>query len=110
MKIIITESQADSIKRIKVMEKYIDDILSDYNWYEGIDKVSVEKYVLHRTKEAIPLYIFYIKTNDFGKSFNDSDSDNSSMTDDVDEMFTLLFPYNKPGEPSAAWVFRYVSP
>ena len=91
------------------MERYIDDILSGYDWYEGVDKVSVESYVLYRTKEAIPLYVFYIKTNDYVKSHHDSDSDNSDMTKDVDVMFTLLFPYNKPGEPSAAWVFRYVN-
>jgi hypothetical protein len=110
MKIIITEDQVNSIKKIKTMEKYIDEVLSSCDWYEGIDKVSVERYILYRTKEAIPLYVFYIKTNDFVKSHYDSDSDNSNITEDVDELFTLLFPYDQSNNPTAAWVFRYVMP
>jgi hypothetical protein len=44
MKYLITEEQASTVKKINVMEKFIDMILSEYDWYEGIDKVSVEKY------------------------------------------------------------------
>lgn len=113
MKIIITESQADSIKKIKVMEKYIDDVLSSYDWYEGIDKVTVETYRHYdshdKEKYEIPLYVFYIITNDHVQSQIDSDSDNTSMTDDIDEMFTSLFPPVKNNRRlSAAWVLRYV--
>ncbi len=94
------------------MERYIDEVLSSCDWYEGIDKVSVEDFRMSGyNKKTIPLYVFYIKTNDFVKSRIDSDSDNSNITEDVDELFTLLFPYDRlSNQPTAAWVFRYVMP
>jgi hypothetical protein len=90
MKIIITEDQVESIKKIRVLEKYIDHILSEYPWYEGIDS-------------------FFIKTNDHEQSFHDADSDNSPITDDIDDMFASLFP-KKDGKWTAVWVFNYVDP
>ena len=112
MKIIITEEQADTIKRIKVMERFIDQILSDYDWYEGIDRVKVEEFRTSRyDQNTIPLYVFYIITNndesayrDASKSFNDRSND---IIDGVDDMFESLFPY-KDNKLSAAWVFRFV--
>jgi hypothetical protein len=108
MKIIITEEQADTVKRIKVMERFIDQILSDYDWYEGIDKVSVEEYRLNGyDKISIPLYVFYVTTNDYEKSYHDYKYDASTYIE-IDDMFNSLFPYNKPGHPSAVWVVRWV--
>jgi len=115
MKIIITESQADTIRKVKVMEKYIDEVLSDYDWYEGINKVTVDNYLHYDSHDEemydVPLYSFYVITNDLAQSRFDSDSDNASMTDDIDEMFTSLFPRVKNNRRfSAVWVLRYVSP
>jgi len=114
MKIIITESQADTIRKVKVMEKYIDEVLSDYDWYEGINKVTVDNYLHYDSHDEemydVPLYSFYVITNDLAQSRFDSDSDNASMTDDIDEMFTSLFPRGKNNRYSAVWVLRYVSP
>jgi len=95
-------------KKIKVMEKYVDSILSDYDWYEGIDKVSVEKYRLSGNhKRSIPLYVFYVTTNDYKKSYHEYYND-PSIYDEIDDMFNSLFPYDKPGPPSAVWVVRWV--
>ena len=113
MKIIITEEQADTVKRIKVMERFIDQILSDYDWYEGIDRVKVEPFRTSRYNDkTIPLYVFYIITNDdesayrdAARSFNNSGND---VVDEVDNMFESLFPYDESGRPSATWVFRFV--
>jgi hypothetical protein len=111
MKIIITEEQADTVKRIKVMEKFIDQILSDYDWYRGIDKVSVEDYRLSRYgKKTIPLYVFYIITNNDELAYRDATRHWGGIThinDDIDDMFGALFPY-KDNKPSAVWVFRFV--
>ncbi len=112
MKFIITEEQADTVKKIKVMERFIDQILSDYDWYEGIDRVKVEEFRTSRyDKNTIPLYVFYIITNDdesayrdASKSLNDRSND---IIDGVDDMFESLFPY-KDNKLSAAWVFRFV--
>jgi len=98
-------------KKIKVMEKYIDGILSDYDWYEGIDKVSVEKFRLSgNDKRSIPLYVFYVTTNDYKKSYHEYKEEfyNTSIYDEIDDMFNSLFPYDKPGHPSAVWVVRWV--
>jgi hypothetical protein len=111
MKIIITEEQADTVKRIKVMERFIDQILSDYDWYEGIDSVKVEEYRTSKyNKDTIPLYVFYIITNDDESAYRDATRrwDGSiHLNDDIDDMFGSLFPY-KDNEPSAVWVFRFV--
>jgi hypothetical protein len=109
MKIIITEEQSKSIKKIRVLEKYIDYILSDYDWYEGIDKLSVETFKFRAPiAYEVPFYRFYIKTNDYAQSYHDADSDNSSITSDIDDMFMSLFPRNKDGKWGAVWVFNYV--
>lgn len=109
MKIIITEEQADTVKRIKVMEKFIDMLLSEYDWYEGIDKVSVEGFILSgNTKRKIPLYVFYILTNDDIGSYSDTERKINSISDEVDDMFLSLFPHERPGVLSAVWTFRFV--
>jgi hypothetical protein len=110
MKIIITEEQADTIKRIKVMERFIDQILSDHDWYEGIDSVKVEEFRTSKyDKNPIPLYVFYIITNDDVMAYNYSSKrfGGNEITEDVDDMFLYLFPY-KDNKPSATWVFRFV--
>ena len=56
MKIIITEDQVESLKKIKVLEKYIDHILSEYPWYEGIDWYKVEPF---RFRGQLTPYSFY---------------------------------------------------
>ena len=62
MKIIITEEQVDTIRKIKVFEKYIDYILSEYPWYEGIDSFRVEPFRFRSPiAYEVPLYRFYIK-------------------------------------------------
>jgi len=112
MKIIITEEQADTVKRIKVMERFIDQILSDYDWYEGIDKVSVEDYRLSRySKKTIPLYVFYVITNDDELAYRDATrrwDGGVHLNGEIDEMFGSLFPYDKTNQPSAVWIFRFV--
>ena len=109
MKYLITEEQADTVKRIKVMERFIDQILSDYDWYEGIDKVSAEGFILSgNNKRTIPLYVFYVITNDDIGAYSDTERKINSISDEVDDMFLSLFPYERPGEPSAVWVFRFV--
>ena len=110
MKIIITEEQADTVKRIKVMERFIDQILSDYDWYEGIDSVKVEEFRTSKyDKNTIPLYVFYIITNNDESAYRDASRyfGGNETTEDVDDMFGSLFPY-KYNKPSAAWVFRFV--
>ena len=110
MKIIITEEQVDTIRKIKVFEKYIDHILSEYSWYEGIDSLKVEPFRFRDPfPYEVPLYRFFIKTNDHEQSFHDGDSDNSPITNDIDEMFESLFP-KKDGKWTAVWVFNYVDP
>jgi|LauGreDrversion4_2_1035121.scaffolds.fasta_scaffold20979_3 hypothetical protein len=110
MKIIITEEQSDTVKRIKVMERFIDNILSDYDWYEGIDSVKVEEFRTSKyDKKTIPLYVFYIITNNDESAYRDASRylGGNETTEDVDDMFGSLFPY-KDNAPSAAWVFRFV--
>jgi hypothetical protein len=110
MKIIITEDQVESLRKIKVFEKYIDNILSEYPWYEGIDSYKIESFMFrHPMSYKVPLYRFYIKTNDHEQSFHDGDSDNSPITSDIDEMFESLFP-KKDGKWTAVWVFNFVDP
>ena len=113
MKYLITEEQADTVKKIKVMETFIDNILSNYDWYEGIDKVSVEEFRTSKyDKKTIPLYVFYIITNDDVLAYRDAarsfDNRGDNITDEVDDMFGSLFPYENQGNPSATWVFRFV--
>jgi len=111
MKIIITEEQADTVKKIKVMEKFIDGILSNYDWYEGIDKVSVESFKYDRSNYSIPLYVFYIITNNDESAYRDASisfgNRGDQIVEEVDNMFESLFPY-KDNIPSATWVFRFV--
>jgi len=108
MKIIITEDQVESLRKIKVFEKYIDNILSEYPWYEGIDGYKIEPFMFrHPVSHKVPLYKFYIKTNDRDQSFHDGELDNSPITSDIDEMFESLFP-KKDDKWTAVWVFNFV--
>ena len=86
MKYLITEEQASTVKKINVMEKFIDMILSEYDWYEGIDKVSVEKYrISGNHKRSIPLYVFYVTTNDYKKSYHEYKYD-TSIYDEINDI------------------------
>ena len=73
MKIIITEDQLNTIKKIKSLEKYIDNILSEYDWYEGIDNYEIEPFIfrsndLERFRSPfsyqVPLYKFNINESE----------------------------------------------
>jgi hypothetical protein len=111
MKIIITEDQVESLRKIKVFEKYIDNILSEYSWYEGIDSYKIESFMFRYPESyKVPLYKFYIKTNDHEQSFHDGDLDNTPITSDIGEMFESLFPKKNNGRWTAVWVFNYVDP
>lgn len=111
MKIIITEEQVDTIRKIRVLENYIDHILSEYPWYEGIDSFKVEPFRFRSPfAYEVPLYRFFIKTNDHVQSRIDADSDNTPITDDIDEMFESLFPRKRENIYTALWVFNYVDP
>ena len=110
MKIIITEDQVESLRKIKVFESYIDSVLSEYPWYEGIDGYKIKPFMFrHPVPYEVPLYQFYIKTNDHDQSFHDGEMDNSPITSDIDEMFELLFP-KIGGKWTAVWVFNFVDP
>lgn len=117
MKIIITEDQADTVKRIKVMEKFIDTILSEYDWYEGIDKVSVDTFTFEppswgfNTKYSVPYYIFYVNVNElpFGNDSKIIGKEEQKIDDEISEMFTSLFPM-KNNKYTAVWVIRYRYP
>ena len=112
MKYLITEEQADTVKKIKVMEKFIDDILSNYDWYEGIDSIKVEEFRTSKyDKKTIPLYVFYIITNNDESAYRDASisfgNRGDEIVEEVDNMFESLFPYEH-NIPSATWVFRFV--
>lgn len=74
-------------KKIKVMERIIDDVFSEYDWYEGVD-TKVETYVIVNPQYRVPDYIFYIMSNDRRQA----NIDVIEYEDYINEMFNSLFP------------------
>jgi antitoxin component of RelBE/YafQ-DinJ toxin-antitoxin module len=81
-----TNMSADD-KKIKVMERIIDDVFSEYDWYEGVD-TKVETYVIVNPQYRVPDYIFYIMSNDRRQA----NIDVIEYEDYINEMFNSLFP------------------
>jgi antitoxin component of RelBE/YafQ-DinJ toxin-antitoxin module len=80
-------------KKIKVMERFIDDVFSEYDWYEGLD-IKVESFTFKTPEYKVPLYVFYLMSNDRLQANIDLiEYENSD--DDIDEMFSSLFPKDK---------------
>jgi hypothetical protein len=80
-------------KKIKVMERFIDDVFSEYDWYEGLD-IKVESFTFRNPEYKVPLYVFYLMSNDRLQANIDLiEYENSD--DDIDEMFSSLFPKDK---------------
>jgi hypothetical protein len=71
-------------KKIKVMERFIDDVFSEYDWYEGLD-IKVESFTFRNPEYKVPLYVFYLMSNDRLQANIDLiEYENSD--DDIDEI------------------------
>jgi hypothetical protein len=92
-------------KKIKFMENLVKDSFSDYDWYEGVD-TTVESYTFRNPEYSVPLYVFYLMSNDRLQANIDL-IEYENGDDDIDEMFSSLFPKDNINDKfSALYVIR----
>ena len=102
MKYIITESQDLQLRKINHLKNYIENLLSEYEWFNGDVKIKVSSW---GTGSETPLYIISLDTG--GRSYYSFD-EGEDIEDSIDSMFKLLFPYGKDGRPTAVWSVIFV--
>ena len=98
MKIIITESQDLSLRKLNFLTEYIENLLPEkYPWIRGV-KIDVSSYN-HKGKE-LPLYNVIFDAGGYSVYSHEEGTD---LEEDIDTMFLLLFPLDKDGEITAVW-------
>ena len=102
MKIIITESQDLSLRKLNFLKEYIENLLPEkYPWIRGI-KIDVSSFN-HKGKE-LPLYNIIFDTGGYSIY---SHEDGPEIEEDIGAMVRLLFPSDKDGELTAVWDSQY---
>ena len=97
MKYIITESQESSLKKYNFLKGYINNLLSEYEWFNDL-KINVTPDYKFRNR-YLPLYDIMIDSS--GHSLDEN------LEDKIHTMFDLLFPKDENGDLTAVWDILY---
>ena len=105
MKIIISESQEVSLYRFNFFKKFVGKLLSKYDWFKSFDiQISTYQYNTFTPdglkKNEFPQYTIFVKANN---GMEIKSEDYYEIEDEIDTTFTLLFPYDDNGKPTAVW-------
>ena len=92
-------------------KKFVGKLLSKYDWFESFDiQISTYQYNTYtpnglRTYE-VPQYTIFVKANNdlrIGNGMEIKSEDYYEISEEIDITFTLLFPYDDNGKPTAVW-------
>jgi hypothetical protein len=103
MKYIITEYQEMSIRKVKFFKEYLEKMLSEYTWFKGDVAIEIKNWKLR--DKTYPVYKIILNTG--GRSYHAYD-EGSDIENNINTMFSLLFPKDEDGDSSAVWDVLFV--
>ena len=108
---MMTESTDSFSRKVNILKKYTEEILSEKPWFDGLD-IKISSYqTSHKNKHgvyyvvSVPILIFRINT----KSISDNKRDklDSGIQGIVFPLFNSLFPHDEYENPEALWDVRF---
>ena len=107
----LNESVGDLSRKIKILKRYTEEMLSEKPWFDGLD-IKISSYqTSHKNKNgvyyvvSIPILIFRINTKNI--SDNKRDKLDSEIQDIVFPLFNSLFPNDEYENPEVLWDLKF---
>ena len=108
---MMTESTDSFSRKVNILKKYTEEILSEKPWFNGLD-IKISSYqTSHKNKNgvyyvvSVPILIFRINTKSI--SSNKRDKLDSKIQDIVIPLFNSLFPDDEYENPEALWDINF---
>jgi hypothetical protein len=107
----LNESVGELSRKVKILKKYTEEMLSEKPWFDGLD-IKISSYqTSHKNKNgdyylvSVPLLIFRINTKNI--SDNKRNKLDSEIQDIVNSLFNSLFPDDEYENPEALWDLNF---
>jgi hypothetical protein len=107
----LNESVGELSRKVKILKKYTEEMLSEKPWFDGLD-IKISSYqTSHKNKNgdyylvSVPLLIFRINTKSI--STNKRDKLDSEIQDIVFPLFNSLFPNDEYENPEVLWDLKF---
>ena len=112
----LNESVGDLSRKIKILKRYTEEMLSEKPWFNGLEITTSPYQTSHKDKNGrrylttIPILTFKIDTKGIPKSisYNDVIKLENEVSDIVVPLFTSIFPYDDEGDNlDAVWDTKF---
>ena len=107
----LNESVGELSRKVKILKKYTEEMLSGKPWFDGLD-IKISSYqTSHKNKNgdyhlvSVPILIFRINTKNI--SDNKRDKLDSEIQDIVFPLFNSLFPNDEYENPEVLWDLKF---
>ena len=107
----LNESVGELSRKVKILKKYTEEMLSEKPWFDGLD-IKISSYqTSHKNKNgdyylvSVPILIFRINTKNI--SDNKRNKLDSEIQDIVNSLFNSLFPDDEYENPEALWDLNF---
>ena len=107
----LNESVGELSRKVKILKKYTEEMLSEKPWFDGLD-IKISSYqTSHKNKNgvyyvvSVPILIFRVNTKNI--SDNKRDKLDSEIQDIVFPLFNSLFPHDEYENPEALWDVKF---
>ena len=107
----LNESVGELSRKVKILKKYTEEMLSEKPWFDGLD-IKISSYqTSHKNKNgdyhlvSVPILIFRINTKSI--STNKRDKLDSEIQDIVFPLFNSLFPNDEYENPEVLWDLKF---
>ena len=107
----LNESVGELSRKVKILKKYTEEMLSEKPWFDGLD-IKISSYqTSHKNKNgdyhlvSVPILIFRINTKNI--SDNKRDKLDSEIQDIVFPLFNSLFPDDEYENPEVLWDLKF---
>jgi len=107
----LNESVGELSRKVKILKKYTEEMLSEKPWFDGLD-IKISSYqTSHKNKNgdyhlvSVPILIFRINTKNI--SDNKRDKLDSEIQDIVFPLFNSLFPNDEYENPEVLWDLKF---
>lgn len=112
----LNESLGDLSRKIKILKKYTEEMLSEKSWFNGLDITTSTYQTSHKDENdrhyltTIPILIFNIDTKGLSKSISSNDyiKLENEVSDIVVPLFTSLFEMEDDDDnPNVVWDTKF---
>ena len=112
---MVTESKDNLNRKVNILKKYTEEILSEKPWFDGLGIRISEYQMAHKKSDGhyslviVPLLVFNINTKGLPKSIstNDVTKLETQIEDIVFPLFNSIFPEDEYENAEALWDMRF---